>query len=241
MSETFTESAVDDTVDPGDGAEVETSPESGTAETDVVETSAPEPATAPAIDWNDPLVQQQLAPLVQQQTIGLLEQLGVLGYEDSTPSPPDPLSDNYAAEQAAYTKSVIEQALAPMQQYIAAQQAQETNTVIGGALTEAAKAAGVEGVDAALLRSVASHFAAQPEYARLGATEAGVRATAKAAADWIASDRKAAGEAAVQAYKESFGKDSNLLDPKVNGTGVERGREFSDELDLARNFSFNRA
>lgn len=195
------------------------------------------PSSAPQFDLNDPQVQAQLAGLSQQQTLGLLEQLGLVQYGDDTPAPPDPLSDNYAVEQQAYMDAVLAKQLAPIQQYVQAQQAAETNKVIDGALTAAATEAGLTGADSGLLRSVAAHFANQPEYARYGATEAGVKATAAAAARWLASERKAAGEAAVVNYRKQIGEIADTpAEPSASGSSgivIEGKPRTYDEIIAA--------
>lgn len=192
------------------------------------------PPSAPQFDINDPQVQAQLAGMSQQSALALLEQLGLVSYDEQTPTPPDPLSDNYAQEQQAYLDAVLAKQLGPIQAYVQSQQANETNRVIDGALTEAATKAGLEGADSGLLRSIAAHFAAQPEYARYGATEAGVKATAQAAAQWIASERKSAGEAAVQQYRKQIGEIQDTpAEPSAGGGGglqIESKPKTYDEI-----------
>lgn len=209
--------APDDVVDSSAGDEVvDDSPVARADETD----TAASPATS-SFDINDPQVQAQLAGMSQQSALALLEQLGLVSYQDDTPAPPDPLSDNYAAEQQAYLDAVLARQLGPIQQYVQAQQTAETNRVIDSALSAAAVAANLDGADSALLRSVAAHFATQPEYARYGATEAGVRATAQAAAQWLAGERKAAGEAAVQTYRKQIGEIQDTpAEPNGGGGGL---------------------
>lgn len=205
--------AVDTTTD---GAAVDAADAVARAE----DTAEPVAPSAPQIDWNDPAVQQQIGGLSQQSALALLESLGLVSYEQEQIAPPDPLSDNYAQEQERYLEAQLQRHLGPVQQYIQAQQQQETNTMIDSALSAAATAANLSGADSSLLRSVAAHFATQPEYARYGATPQGVQATARAAAEWLASERKSAADAAVVAYRKQIGEIQDTpAEPNAGGAG----------------------
>lgn len=221
-------------------------PEIDAAADATTDTATPEAAAAaPAIDWNDPGVQAAVAGASRQEALTLLEQLGFVTYDTPKadgPQAPDPLSDNWAEESERYIQAKIDAALAPFQQDVNQRQAAETDAVIDTELTTAATTAGLTDADSGLLRSLAQHFATQPEYAKYGATIEGVQATAKAAADWIVNERKAAAERGVKDYLASLTKDgSTLLDPAIRGAalGVEHG-EPASEKDAARAFVMRR-
>lgn len=222
---------VDDVVDTTtDGAAVDAGEPVARAD----EPAEPAAPSAPSIDWNDPDVQQQVGAVSQQQMLGLLEQLGLVSYEDDQPTPPDPLSDNFAAESQAYTEALLAKHLGPIQDYFRAQEAEKTNAAIDGALGSAAKAAGLSDIDNSVLRAVAGQFATRPEYARLGATQQGVEATAKAAAEWIARERKTAGDAAVLNYRKQIGEIQDTpAEPSANGGGglpIEQAPKSYDDV-----------
>lgn len=220
MSEVLDETGVDDDVTLTDDAAAESD---AVARAEEPEAVAP---SAPSIDWDNlpPEAEARLAGLSQQQALTLLEQLGLVSYEQPQqegPPAPDPLSDTYQQDLDRYVEAKLAAQSAPFQSYIDAQRAQETNTVIDGALATAAKTAGVEAADAGLLRSVAAHFAAQPEYARYGATMQGVEATAKAAADWLVNERKTAADAAVLNYRKQIGEIQDTpAEPSGTGGGL---------------------
>lgn len=219
MSEVLDETDVDTDVTLTDDAAAESD---AVARAEEPEAVAP---SAPSIDWDNlpPEAEARLAGLSQQQALALLEQLGLVSY-DEPKAPPlefDPLSDNAGEQVLNLIRQELAAQNAPIQSYIQAQQAAETNTVIDGALATAAKAAGVEAADAGLLRSVAAHFASQPEYARYGATMAGVEATAKAAAEWLVNERKTAADAAVLNYRKQMGEIQDTpAEPSATGGGL---------------------
>lgn len=230
---------------PPDGVPVDTPPPADDApppDDSPAPDDAPPPADVQAFDWDDPAVQERVAGMSRQQSIDLLAELGLVSFDQPKadgPPAPDPLSDTYAADLEAWYEAKQAQANAPINAYIEAQQAERTNAVIDGEIATALTAANLEGIDAGLLRSVAAQFAAQPEYAKYGATIEGVKATAKAAADWIVSQRTSAGEAAVAAYKESLknpAPGATPYEPGIRGAAIPSDGGAMSELDVARNF-----
>jgi hypothetical protein len=173
---------VDDVVDTTtDGAAVDADEPVARAD----EPAEPAAPSAPSIDWNDPDVQQQVGALSQQQMLGLLEQLGLVSYEDDQPTPPDPLSDNFAAEQQAYTEALLAKHLGPIQDYFRAQEAEKTNTMPSTERSsQRSQGRGLSADTGRPPRASPDTSQRGPQYARLGATQQGVEATAKAAAEY---------------------------------------------------------
>lgn len=195
--------------------------------------------SAPTIDWANlpPEAEERLAGMSQQNALALLERLGLVSYEepqaDVVPAP-DPLADDYAQQLERWYEAKRAADLGPVQEFLRAQQASQTDTVIENELTLAATAAKLDNPDAGLLRAVAAHYAAQPEFARYGATIEGVKATAKAAAEWLVNERKLAREAGVLEYRRQIGEIADTpAEPGAAGTGglrIEPKAKTYDEI-----------
>lgn len=223
---------VDVTTDDGAGG-----PDEPVARAD--EDGDPAPSSASSIDWDNlpPEAEARLAGMSQQETLALLERLGVVSFDTPAaegPPPPDPLSDDYPQQFERYLEAKLAEQNQPLADYVQAEQAARTDAYIGGALSEAAKAASLADADAGVLRAVATQFATRPEFARLGATEEGVKATAKAAAEWLANERKTAGDAAVTNYRKQIGEIQDTpAEPSANGGGglqIEAKPRTYDEI-----------
>lgn len=231
MSETLDET-IDD-VEVAAGAETDTSDE-------VARADEPEDVAAPApapIDWNDPELQARIAQQSQQETLTLLERLGVVSFDQPQPEgppAPDPLSDTYAQDLEKWFEAKSAAQNAPFQEYVQTQQKAQNNAVIDGELSAAAQAAKIDDADTGVLRSLALHFAEQPEYARYGATIEGVQATAKAAAEWVAARDKAKADAAVLNYRKQIGEIQDTpAEPSAGGgggLGIEQKPKTYDEI-----------
>jgi hypothetical protein len=231
---------LDDTVDVTD-ADITTDDGAGEPDAPVARADAPdEPAPSPAPNWDDPQLQERIAQVSQQSNLELLERLGLLSYEQPAgPTLPSPElafenPEQYNAEVEAYLEAKLAAQNAPVQEYFAAQQAAQTDAVIGGAITEAATAAKLEGTDPSVLRALAAQFATLPEYARYGATIEGVKATAKAAADFLAARDKAAEERGITRYRTQIGEIQDTpAEPSAGGSGglsIESKPKTYDEI-----------
>lgn len=235
---------MDEDLEPVDDDVVDATPDGGAGDpaepvARADEDGEPASPSAPSIDWDNlpPEAEARLAGMSQEQTIALLERLGVVSFDTPQaegPPAPDPLSDTYAQDLERWFEAKIAAQNAPLAEYVQAEQAARTDAYIGDALSEAAKAASLADADTGLLRAVAGQFATRPEFARLGATEEGVKATAKAAAEWLANERKTAGESAVLNYRKQIGEIQDTpAEPSAGGggaLGIESKPKTYDEI-----------
>jgi hypothetical protein len=210
----------DELVDaPTDDADIQV--DGGVDDPSVARADAPEaPPSAPSLDLDSWEAQQRIAQIADERVRATLAAF------TPQPEPPtfelDPLSDDFGQRLAELQNQALDSRLAPVLDFVQAQQQQQTDNYIQSELSAAAEAAKLEGVEPGLLRSVAAHFAQQPEFARYGATAQGVRATAQKAAEWIATERKAAADAAVQNYRRQIGEIADApAEPGTTGGGLQ--------------------
>lgn len=219
--------------------QVEPAPSDDTADVPAAE------AAAPAFDLNDPQVQAQLAGLSQQQTIAVLAELGLVSFDQPQPvgpQAPDPLSDNYAAELEAWYAAKQAQTMAPYTAFIEAQQTAQVDGQIGGVIDKQLAALDVAKPEdpaqaqafTGVIRAVAESFTGQAVQ-KYGATPNAAEQAVKMAVEYLAADRKAAGEQAVQAYIKSLNPDkSTPYEPGVRGSGVLGENQPQSEAEVAR-------
>lgn len=234
MSETLEETGVDDAAETaaevGAATEVE-----GAAET-TAETPAPAAEPTTGFDRNNIEHLQAAA-----------QALAELGYEvraiEQQPQPqaPDP-AETLGLDQNDI--AALKQALGVdrFEQIIAWQEQQARESFVSGAMQAVIDGSEVKDIDPGYVRQLATHIAnTDPTIARYGATVQGVQAATQKALEVIAARDKAAGEAAVEAYKAGLSADgSTLLDPAVRGSAIEGTQQPVDELDAARRYAFNR-
>jgi hypothetical protein len=201
---------------------------------------------APGIDWDDPEIAARVAGLSQEQTIRLLTDLGLVTF-DKPAGPevptPDPLSDNYAAELEAWYAAKQAQTLEPVQAFMAEQQKAQVDQQIGSAIDTALTAADVAKPEdpaqaqafTGAVRAIAESFTDQA-VRQHGQTPAAAQAAVRMAVDFIVADRKAASDAAVEAYKQSLQNPpgSTPYEPGVRTAGIPGEGMPRSEAEVAR-------
>lgn len=234
---------------PGDGggAEVPADPVEPSPVGEPPAPEAPAVPAAPQIDWNDPQVQQAVAGLSQQQTLALLEQLGLVSYDQPRPAgpqAPDPLSDNYAAELEAWYQAKQAESLAPFQAWAASQQQTQADGQIVQTIDKTLASQDIPKPEdpaqaqafTSVIRAVAESFTGQAVQ-QFGATPRAAEEAVRMAVEYLAADRKASGEQAVAAYIASLtpGK-STPYEPGVTGAGRLAEGGPQSEAEVARMF-----
>lgn len=235
MSELLDEPITD--VEAAAGAETDTGGEVARADEPV---AVPAPAAVPALDLDSWEVQQRISQIADERLRATISQYAP--QPDAPQFEIDPLGDNFGNQLVDLNGQLIDSKLAPLLEYVAQQQKQQTDNYIDGQLTAAAETAKLEGVDSSLLRSVALHYSNQPEFARLGASEEGVKAVAKKAVEYFAARDKASEERGVTRYRQQIGEIADTpAEPSAGGGSglqIESKPKTYDEIIAARLNSF---
>lgn len=210
----------------------------------------PEAPVATGIDWDDPDVQARIAQMSQQAQIQLLEQLGLVTYDQPQqqqgPPVPDPLSDTYAQDLEAWYAAKQAESQAPIQQWIQNQQQQQVNGQIGQVLGQTLADLDIklpedpaeQGQFASAFLALADSFA-ETAAQQYGQTPQAAQAAARMAGEWLVARDKASSDAGVAAYKESLQAPipgSTPYEPGVRGAGIPGDEMPASEAEAARRF-----
>lgn len=214
MSETLEEAPVDTAVETAD---VVDSPVDAGAETAAAVEPAAVADAAPGIDWNDIETLRTAYGVLQQH--GLMGQPAA-GQTQGLPEipAPDPFADDYSEQLERYNQAQLARELAPLREFVQAQQEAQRENAIGGLLSSVAEGAklNLDDGDHGAFRSIADSFASEGAQRFPFNGPQAAQHAAQRAAEWLSSRDKKSGEAAVAAYKASLGGVTDT-EPGVTG------------------------
>lgn len=218
MSETLEETEVIPEVEAG-AVDAEATPGSVT---EPEAEATPTPAPEPEIDWGN--IETLRAAAEHFERLGFTltpAQVEALEQTQDEVPPPDPFADDYPAQLERWYEARSAKDTAPFRDYIAAQQSGQTDAAIDGLLSSVADEFKLDGVDATRLRPIADSFADEGarQFPFSGAQAA--QYAARKGAEWLANERKTAGDAAVTAYRKSLGEITDSpAEPSAGGGGA---------------------
>jgi hypothetical protein len=236
------------------GAEVEAT---GAAETSTEAPATTAAPSAPQIDWNNLDFWNE----IQQRAAQLGYQLAPLEEAAQAAAPEVPqIVDEYGVLNPQALQAFLDQRdqrlieqiiqrVAPIEQFTQAQRDQMVNSQITSTVQQARAELGYANdlVTDLEITELANRLAdevvrttPQWQLAANGNQLAGE--VIRKAIQTFADRDKAIADKAVEAYKRSLTEGGgSLLDPGIRGAGVEAPREFTDEMEMARNYRFRGA
>jgi hypothetical protein len=200
----------------------------------------PEQLQAPEVQQ---FIREQAAMVAAEQNEQLARQLAeALGIPQADRQPqgppiPNPFSDDYEQEFAAYHEWMQQQQQAQLQQALAPYQQQETQKAIDEAVTAAVAAHPEVNLAADDVNRAGAAFlvGADGQFKPL-------EQAAKEGADWLAGLREQWRKDAVEEYKASLQGDGDTAtpyEPGVHGSGLEGAKPPSSEMEVARRWREN--